>query len=361
MSPLEYPFTEAPEFGKTIEIAPGVLWLRMPLPMALDHINLYLVEADEGWYIVDTGIKGDEVQAHWETIFKTALGDKPVIGIVVTHMHPDHLGQAGWLEQRWNAPLHMTQGEYFTGCTFCAGPGKQMPILARQFYEHAGYSEDEIQGMRQRAAGFASIVEPMPGAFIRLMDEDQLQWGDRQLKVVVGRGHSPEHACLLDADNGLLFSGDQIIATITSNVSVMPIEPQANPLKLWLESHKKMMSLPEDVLVLPAHGLPFRGVRERLQQLIDHHEDHIAALEEACLEAQPAMALLPVLFKRELDDFERSLALGECIAHLHLMLNRGIIERLLIDGVYHYQTLDKSVAERVGKVQHKQDEDPMLV
>lgn len=361
MSELEYPFTDVPAAGTTLEILPGIHWLRMPLPLALNHINLYLVDAGEGWYIVDTGIRGAEVQAHWQTIFERCLAGKPIVGIVVTHMHPDHVGQAGWLEQQWQAPLYMTQAEYFTARTFCAGPGKHMPLLARQFYQRAGYSDDEIAEMRVRAGGFSSVVEPMPGAFIRLMDGDFLQWGDRRLEVVVGRGHSPEHACLLDEDNGVLFSGDQIIATITSNVSVMAIEPEANPLELWLASHREMMSLPEDVLVLPAHGLPFRGVRQRLQQLIDHHEDHIAALEEACLEPRSAMKLLPVLFKRPLEGMDKSLALGECIAHLHLMLGRGQVERTLIDRVYHYRTLDPAVAQRVGRVAHSQDDGPILV
>lgn len=361
MSELEFPFTEAPAFGATVEVAPGIHWLRMPLPMSLNHINLYLVDAGEGWYIVDTGIGGAETQGHWQAIFDQCLEGKPVVGIVVTHMHPDHLGQAGWLEQRWQVPLYMTQGEYFTGRTFCAGPGEHMPLLARRFYERAGYSEEAITKIRQRAGGFSSVVEPMPGAYIRMMDGDIMHWGERRLRVVTGRGHSPEHACLLDEENGVLFSGDQIIATITSNVSVMAVEPEANPLQLWLDSHRKMMSLPEDVLVLPAHGLPFRGVRTRLQQLIDHHEDHIAALEEACLQPRSAMELLPVLFKRSLDDFETNLALGECIAHLHLMLARGLLQREVVDGVYRYRTVDARVAERVGTVQHLQDDDPILV
>lgn len=361
MSELQYPFTEVPAFGTTLEVQPGIHWVRMPLPLALDHINLYLVDAGEGWYIIDTGIKGDQVQVYWKAIFEQCLQGKPVLGIVATHMHPDHIGQAGWLEQYWQAPLYMTLGEYFTARTFISGPGPEMPFMARQFYQRAGYDEQEILKMRGRAKGFASIVEPMPGAFIRLKDDDVLRWGERSWRVMVGQGHSPEHACLLDEANNVMFSGDQIIATITSNVSVMANEPQANPMELWLASHRKMMSLPEDVLILPAHGLPFRGVRTRLQQLIDHHEDHIAALEEACLRPQSAMELLPVLFKRPLGEHDKPLALGECIAHLHLMLARGIVERSVVDDVYHYHTLDQSVAQRVGKVRHEQDDDPIMV
>jgi glyoxylase-like metal-dependent hydrolase (beta-lactamase superfamily II) len=361
MSKLCYPFPEPPVFGKTLEVMPGVHWLRMPLPMSLDHINLYLVDAGDGWYIIDTGIKTDAVRQHWLNIFDNSLEGRPVLGILATHMHPDHIGQAGWLEQHWQVPLYMTMGEYYTGRVFCSGPGETMPRLAEQFYRRAGFDSDAIERIREGARGFSRVIEPMPGAYIRIQDQQVLNWGGRSLKVVVGRGHSPEHACLLDEANGLLFSGDQIIASITSNVSVMAIEPEANPLQLWLESHLSMLSLPEDLLVLPAHGLPFKGVRTRLRQLIAHHEDHLEALEEACLQARTALSLLPVLFKRQLNGHETMLALGECVAHLHLLLARNRLERLLIDGIYHYQTLDPLVADRVGRVQHSLDDDPVLV
>jgi glyoxylase-like metal-dependent hydrolase (beta-lactamase superfamily II) len=361
MRQLEYPFTEPPEFGASLEVMPGIHWLRMPLPMSLDHINLYLVDAGAGWYIIDTGLRGDAVQAHWQKIFANCLQGRPVLGIFVTHMHPDHVGQAGWLEEYWQAPVFMTLGEYYSARAIYAGLGAAVPRLAEQYYRRTGFDSVAIEKIREGARGFSRVIEPLPGAFLRVREDEVLQWGDRRMRVVVGQGHSPEHACLVDEANGVMFSGDQIIASITSNVSVMAIEPEANPLALWLESHHKMMSLPADILVLPAHGLPFRGVRTRLQQLIDHHEDHLQALEEACLQPRTAMSLLPVLFRRKLDEQDTLLALGECIAHLHLMLDRGTLERLLVDDIYHYRTLDTSVALRVGKVQHLQDDDPIQV
>ncbi len=361
MSELQYPFTEPPAFGNTLEISPGVHWLRMPLPIALDHINLYLVDAGDGWYIIDTGIKSDEVRRNWLQVFDNCLQGRPVIGIVATHMHPDHIGQAGWLEQYWQAPLYMTLGEYYSGRVFCSGPSESIPRLVEQFYRRAGFDSEAIVRIRQGIQGFSRVVEPLPGAYVRIQDRQILKWGDRELQVVVGSGHSPEHACLLDVGNGLLFSGDQIIANISANVSVTAVEPEGNPLQHWLDSHRRMLALPGDLLVLPAHGLPFRGVRTRLRQLIEHHEDHLEALEEACLEPRTAMSLLPVLFKRKLRERETMLALGECIAHLHLLLARNRVERLLLDGVYHYRSLDASVADRVGRVLHVRDDEPILV
>lgn len=340
---MQFPFTEPPAFGATIEVKPGIHWLRMPLPLALDHINLYLVDGGDGWYIIDTGLRGGEVQRLWEQVFAQCLGGRPVLGIVVTHMHPDHVGQAGWLSERWQAPLYMTQGEYYTGRTFAAGPGDSVSFMIRQFYQRAGMPPQSFEQIRARASGFSRVVEPMPGAFIRIVEGDELCLGDTRWQVVVGQGHSPEHACLLDPERGVLFSGDQIIATISSNVSVLAIEPEANPLKLWLASHDKMLgldALDEDTLVLPAHGLPFRGARTRLRQLIAHHEGHLQALESACREPRNPMELLPVLFKRELGAEQINLAIGECIAHLHYLMARGQLERLLIDDVYHFRSCD---------------------
>lgn len=338
---LEFPYPQAPAFGATLELMPGVLWLRMPLPLTLDHINLYLVDAGEGWYIIDTGLKTQQIRRHWEHLFERDLRGKPVLGIFVTHLHPDHLGQAGWLSEYWRAPLYMTRAEYYTGRTFCAGPGESASWMVRDFYLRAGLSASDFEQVRAGAHGFSSIVEPMPGAFIHIEDGERLDWGGRVMQVVTGQGHSPDHACLLDAENGLFFSGDQVIATISSNVSVMGIEPEANPLELWMASHQKLLALPADVLVLPAHGLPFKGLHRRLRQLIEHHEQHLAALQKSCSVPSVAVDLLPVLFKRSLDREQRNLALGECIAHLNCLLGRGVLQRnLRDDGVYLYSQSD---------------------
>lgn len=359
---LKFPFENPPEFGTTLEIMPGIHWLRMPLPMALNHINLYLLEDGDGWFVIDTGMKLDDTRRYWEQIFEHSLQGKPIKGIVCTHLHPDHIGQAGWLTEHWQVPLYMTHGEYYAGRTFIAGPSENMSWMIAEFYLHAGMGRDELTAMRERAKGFGRIVEPLPGSFVRLREGQTLNWGGSGWQVFTGEGHSPEHACLFNAERKVMFSGDQIIANITSNVSVMATEPLANPLQLWLDSHERFKGLiPDDTLILPAHGLPFYGVQARLQQLIDHHEDHLDALEEACVQPSSAIELLPVLFKRELDETQINMALGECIAHLHLLLERGKVERLLEQDVYKYRSLDPAAAARAGKVKHHRDDDPLLV
>jgi glyoxylase-like metal-dependent hydrolase (beta-lactamase superfamily II) len=346
---LDFPFTTPPEFGSTIEVAPGIKWLRMPLPMSLNHINLYLIDTGEGWLIVDTGMKGDDTQKYWQQIFDNNLDGKPIIGVLVTHMHPDHVGQAGWLTEKLRVPLYMSFGEYFSGRTFSESSGPSLAWTTENFLRRAGLADEFVESFRQRSRGFADIVEPMPVAFNRLREADELAF-DEPWKVMIGEGHSPEHACLYSDSKKVLLAGDQVIATITSNVSVLAIEPEANPLALWLESHERFKSLPDETLILPAHGLPFVGVQNRLQQLIDHHEDHLDTLEYTCITPHNSVDLLKVMFRRELDKSQIVLALGECIAHLHLLMARGKIKRKLEDnGVYSYTSVNKNISAPIRR------------
>jgi glyoxylase-like metal-dependent hydrolase (beta-lactamase superfamily II) len=362
---LKYLFDDAPESGHVREIVPGVLWLRMPLPMALDHINLYLLEDSDGWWLIDTGIAIDPTQALWEGVFERYLKGKPVKAVVSTHYHPDHTGMAGWLCEKWRVPFYMTQGEYFTGLSFSRTVQEHFSWSSEQFLRHSGYSLQQVNTAREHFGGFGPYIKPMPTSFRRLVDGGTLTINGNRWEIVVGSGHSPEHACLYCSALNILISGDQVIPRITSNVSVMGAEPEANPLKEWFSSHEKfLVELPADALVLPAHNAPFYGLHERLRFLIEHHEDHLLALEEACLsEELTAMELLPTLFKRELDEFSIGLALGECIAHLNFLHQRGQVERTLDEeGAYRYRSIDATLNKRLRKHHHEADEQsPMQV
>ncbi|MBT4522574.1 MAG: MBL fold metallo-hydrolase [Halieaceae bacterium] len=350
-----YLFKDTPAQGTVREIVPGLYWLRMPLPMALDHINLYLLEDDDGWWVVDTGIAFGATETLWDQIFANELGGKPIKAVMCTHMHPDHIGMAGWLCEKWRVPFYMTRMEYMSGLSFSRMSSKDFSWTSEQYYTRAGFSADQITSLRQRFAGFGSVVKPMPGAFRRLVDGDSLVIKGNRWRVVVGRGHSPEHACLYSDALNILISGDQVIPKITSNVSVSPAEPDANPLKEWLASHEHFLDiLPGDALILPAHNAPFHGLHERLRFLIDHHEDHLLALEEACAEATPcALELLPVIFKRKLDADQVGLALGECVAHLNYLVQRGQLMRFEDEqGRYRYRSIDETLPHRLRKQSH---------
>ncbi|MEM8561013.1 MAG: MBL fold metallo-hydrolase [Pseudomonadota bacterium] len=340
--PLEYHFEDVPGFGDPREVAPGIFWLRLPLPMALDHINVYLLEDEDGWWIIDTGIALGATEQLWLDVFDSHLDNKPVKAVLATHYHPDHLGLAGWLCERWQAPFFMTQTEYLSGLSFSRMEQKHFSWTTELHLKRAGYSDTEIDVAREKFAGFGAYITPMPTSYRRLVDGMILAIDGRDWQVVIGRGHCPEHACLYSQDHGVLISGDQVIPRITSNISVMASEPEANPLQEWLASHTYFVDvLPDDVVVLPAHDAPFRGLHDRLKHLSAHHHEHLLSLWEACKHANPnAMELLPVLFDRELDDTSISLAVGECIAHLNYLLHAGHIKRAINSaGQYIYNAI----------------------
>ncbi len=361
MSELQYPFEQIPQPGHTLEVAPGVLWLRMPLPMALDHINLYLLDDGDGWWIIDTGIGGKTTQGHWLRIFEHELGGRPVKAVLATHMHPDHVGQAGWLCERWRVPLYMTFGEYYSARVFSAMTADDIGWTTETYFQQVGMGPEHVDAMRRNWRGFGSVAERLPGAFRRLAEGTTLGIGGHEWRVMVGRGHSPEHACLYSESLGVLLSGDQVIPRISPNVGVMPTEPEADPLALWFDSLRRFRSLPEDTLVLPAHNTPFRGLHPRLNALIAHHEDHLLALEQACAESpRCARDLLPVLFSRELDASQLGMALGECVAHLNHLYLAGRLLREVHDGVHLYRTRDPQ--RLVGlPTAHQRDDGPVAV
>lgn len=365
-STLNYPYTTSPEFGTSREVAPGVRWLQMPLPMSLNHINLYLIEEAEGWIIVDTGIRGNETEKLWQTIIDNELGDKPISKIICTHLHPDHTGQTGFLAAQSDAQLYMSYSEYYqtrimhTMMKEGGGSWRQT-----EYYYRMGFSEAFMEEIKQSRSDFSmpSTEHEFPTSFRRLTDGDELQFGEHKWQVLTGSGHSPEHVCLYCPSLRLLISGDQILPVITSNVSVHPTEPEADPMTGWIASHERFKTLlPNDILVLPAHNMPFYGAHERLDELIEHHEDRMLILEEHCQTPTPAVDLLPHLFSRKLEGYTRIMAAGECVAHLHCLMTRGRIERLLIDGVYKYRSIDPSLDERANNAHHQPlDETPEYV
>jgi glyoxylase-like metal-dependent hydrolase (beta-lactamase superfamily II) len=371
---LHYPWAEHPAHGTTREVVPGVRWLTMPMGGSLTHINLYLIEDVDGWYVVDTGLANAETSGLWQRIIDSDLGGRPVKGVVCTHMHPDHTGCAGFLTEKFRVPLLMTRAEYYQARAMFGGHRRMSSWIVQEFYARAGMSPRVLERTQHGPPRMSSSgggersrydMPELPVGFHRLQDGDVLNIGGNDWHVVVGAGHSPEHACLHCRNLGVLLSGDQILPVITSNVSVHPTEPDANPLKSWLESHDRFLDkIPASTLVLPAHNLPFRGVRERLRRLIEHHEDRMLAIEEACEhEARVAKDFLPVLFRRRLDERQVMMALGEAIAHVHLLLHRDRLERTLgDDGAWRYRATDPTLERRRRPHAHDApDEQPMMV
>ncbi|MEM7766881.1 MAG: MBL fold metallo-hydrolase [Pseudomonadota bacterium] len=337
---LTYPWGEdTPDTGETLEIVPGLHWVRMPLPFSLKFINLWLIDDGESWTIIDTGMPLDDTKTAWRKIFAEKLDGKPVTRVIVTHMHPDHVGNAGWLTRKFpGAELFMSRLEYISCRMLVADTGREVPQAGTEFYRRAGWSDSELELYKTRFGGFGRGVSRMPDRYKRLSDGDTIDLGGETWSVMIGRGHSPEHACLYCPSRNILISGDQILPRISSNISVFPTEPDANPLAEWLESCERLREdLPEDVLVLPAHNEPFRGAHRRLTHLIDGHEVALTRLLRKLKTPQRVVDTFTSLFARKIEGDTIGMATGEAVAHLNLLMARGLVKRTTgEDGVDRY-------------------------
>jgi glyoxylase-like metal-dependent hydrolase (beta-lactamase superfamily II) len=334
---LEYPFPEVPAAGTTVEVAPGIHWLSMPLPFALDHINLWLVEDVEGemrgWTVVDTGIGNAETRALWERI----LGKKQVKRVVVTHYHPDHAGNAAWLCQRYGAELWTTQGEYLTAHAVRTSSAGYTGDAVLAVFRKNGLDEERAGRMRSSRNRYAELVPEFPLSYRRIIEGDEVPIGKQRWRAIIGHGHAPEHLSLFCKALNTVIAGDMLLSTISTNVSVWSIDPEGDPLRLFLDSIARYRELPADALVLPSHGKPFRGAHQRVEQLEAHHRDRLSDLVQSLNTPKSAAELLGVLFRRPLDAHQTFFAMGEAIAHLHYLYYAGRAQRTLgNDGIMRY-------------------------
>lgn len=347
---LVYPLgDQLPPMGSTLTVAPGVKWVRMALPFALDHINLWLLrdrgeDGREGWAIVDCGITNEATRSAWEQVFDEHLEGLPVLRVIVTHMHPDHIGLAHWLTEKWGTPDQPCR-MWISGTDWNAarmasrstiGHGGQ--TAADFFGSHGLTNPEALEKVRQRSNYYGSMVPAVPDQYRRLLDGDVLRIGDHDWRCISGYGHAPEHIALYSETQKLLISGDMVLPRISTNVSVIDLEPEANPLALYLQSLGRYENLADDTLVLPSHGRPFTGLKRRLAQLREHHDDRLADTLKRCTESPASAAdLLPILFRPNLDLHQTTFAMGEAVAHLHALWQRGeLVRRRGTDGVWRF-------------------------
>jgi glyoxylase-like metal-dependent hydrolase (beta-lactamase superfamily II) len=323
--------------GEPCPIVPGLHGVRFALPFALDHVNVWLVEEDDGWTVVDSGLADDRTRGRWRELRRGLLADRPLTRIVVTHYHPDHMGLAGWLCAEAGAELWTSRTEWLTARLLAQDASEEWVAVGRAFDRRAGLDDQLIEERATRGNLYRRRVVPPPPSFRRVRHGDRIRLNGSEWQVIVGRGHAPEMLCLFSPERNVLIAGDQVLPKISPNVSVWPSEPEADPLAEFLESLLSFRELPEDCLVLPSHGLPFRGLQERIDQLIAHHRERLALALEACVTPVTLTEVMPRLFDRALDVHQLQFALGESLAHLNYLVGQGQLERGLdADGRLRY-------------------------
>jgi glyoxylase-like metal-dependent hydrolase (beta-lactamase superfamily II) len=336
---LTYPWGKsAPGVGETIRVAEGLSWARIPMPGSLGHINSWLLDDEGGVAPVDTGLMLKPCSDAWKALFAGALAGKRITRVVCTHLHPDHIGLAGWLTEKHEVALWMTRGELMTARMILGDAGPEVPEEVITMQRGAGWDKAALDETRKAGWGrFARAVYKMPRGYRRIVDGELLDFGAHRWRVVIGSGHSPEHACLWNEAEGVLISGDQVLPRISSNVSINITEPEADPLGEWLASIDKLLALlPPGLLVCPAHGEPFRGLHIRLKALRDEHRMRLDRLAEAIAEPKRAVDGFHLLFNRKIGREQREMATGEALAHFRRLEIEGRARREDRDGVWWY-------------------------
>ncbi|TBO32482.1 MBL fold metallo-hydrolase [Aquabacterium lacunae] len=349
-APLQFPWgDERPAVGQWLTLQPGLHWVRMPLPFALDHINLWVLDDAlpasaphglPGYTVVDSGVHTAAIQEAWVQLWAGPMAGGALAKMVVTHMHPDHVGNAQWLIERFGCaeapPLcWMSATDWLAARVASETTSGHGGERAAAFFASHGLTEAQgLDKIRARGDYYASMVPQVPGRHRRLLDDMAVSIGGDSWRCIAGYGHAPEHMALYCANRGVLISGDMLLPRISTNISVIESEPEADPLGLFLHSLSAYEALPADTVVLPSHGLPFVGIHARVAALRQHHADRLDDILQACATqgSLTAAALLPVLFKRALDLHQTSFAMGEAVAHLNHLWHQGQLQRHQDDG-----------------------------
>jgi glyoxylase-like metal-dependent hydrolase (beta-lactamase superfamily II) len=318
---------ERPAIGSAVEVAPGVLWVRLPLPHVRDHVNVWLLSDGDAWTLVDTGLDDRPTRAAWDAVARTALRGLPIRRVIATHHHPDHIGLSAWMAKRWHAELWTTRTEWLSARAASLRPLRETRVASREFYRRAGAPGDAVEAIVECCRSYPDTVA-VPAAFRRLHEGEELMIGGLRWRVLLAPGHSPEHACLLAPDAGLFIAGDHVLPAVTPNVSIWPNEPDEDPLAEFLASLGALRAtVPDDILVLPSHGRPFVGVRFRCHELALHHQARLEAALVACAEPITAWDVMAVLCERTLDPHQTTFAIGEALAHLNHLVAEGTLRR----------------------------------
>lgn len=334
IQPKARPLTEQPpapvrytmqpiRHGEPVEVAPGLLWLRLPLPLALNHVNLWLIDEGNGWTLIDAGYGDDRSRAIWQSLLDGFLADKPIRRIIATHFHPDHIGLAGWLAERLDVPVLASRTEWLQARLLALDTSDGYVAAGRAYDEAAGLDPAAIAMRAERGNRYRLVAHPPPASFVRLAASDTIDLGGSDWRILIGEGHSPEMLTFFSPDRNILIAADQVLPRISPVVAVWPPMPDEDPLADFLRSLGQYLELPEDCLVLPSHDAPYEGLHDRVRSLIRHHHERLEETLAAVAEPATLAELMPRLFRRKLDAHQLGFAMGEALSHVNHLLRQG--------------------------------------
>jgi len=339
MSSIEYLFSSTPDAGTWMKAYEGIYWLRLPLPLALDHINLWLLDEGDSWTLIDTGPSFRETREAWKGLFSTLIKEKPVNRLVVTHYHPDHIGLLKWLCDQWHPKVYLSGPTYDHARRMfspeSSGSSETLQNLARA---HDAPNPEFFTGFLSGGM-YRRIVSGTVEQVHYLDDAGEITMGGKKWRMILSNGHARGHISFYCEADGLLISGDQVLPRITSNVSLFEADPNANPLEEYLSSLVRIGRLPETTEVLPSHGRIFRGLQYRISEIEESHKERNSKILSICKEQVSTRVLIDKIFERKLDDLNWMLAFGETLAHIRYLEKQGRLRSFQDDGRYYYQRI----------------------
>ena len=323
---LEFPWGDWPEDGTARAIAPGILWARLPLPFRLNHVNVWLIEEADGWTVIDTGCATPEIMAVWEQLLAGPMRGGKIVRVIVTHGHVDHVGLAGWLVESFDTDFVGTFGEWVWARLAHTHDVPNSRTTHHSYLVRHGFGQEVADTLVKNRQRFVDLSQPIPGWITEIRDGDAVSFGGRNWRVIVTRGHAFEHASFYDAASNILIAGDHLLPRISPMIAVSEMMPRSDPLGDYLASFPQFDGVPANALVLPSHGLPYRGIRERIEELREHHRRRLDETVEFLRETSTALALSRALFPHVEGPDNIGFALGETLAHVNYLVDRGIVD-----------------------------------